>query len=47
MVKLMQRFNESMFGIYCDDGLMVVRGGGPDVDKARKDVIEIFKSEGL
>ena len=33
MIMLMKRFNKSMFGLYRDDGLMVIRGGGPDVDK--------------
>ena len=47
LIKLMVRFNKSMFGLFRDDGLMVIRCGGPDVDRARRDVIEIFKQEGL
>ena len=31
---LMAKFDKSLFGIYRDDGLMVVPGGGPDVDRA-------------
>ena len=44
---LMAKFDKSLFGIYRDDGLMVVPGGGPDVDRARKEIIAIFQSEGL
>ena len=44
---LMVRFNKSLFGIYRDDGLMVVKGGGPEVDRARKEVIRIFQQEDL
>ena len=46
LMNFMEMFNKSRFGLYRDDGLMVIRGGGPDVDRARKDVIEIFKLEG-
>ena len=45
--KLMLKFNKSLFGIYRDDGLMVVKGGGPEVDRARKEVIRIFQQEDL
>ena len=45
--KLMVKFNGSDFGIYRDDGIMVVRGGGPEADRARKEVIKIFNLEDL
>ena len=45
--KLMLKFNKANFGIYRDDGVMVVRGGGPEVDRARKEVIKIFNQEDL
>ena len=47
LMKLMEKFNKSMFDLFRDDGLKVIRGGGSDVDRARKDVIEIFKLKGL
>ena len=45
--KLSTRFDTAMLGIYRDDGLMVIKGGGPDLDPAREAVISIFKKEGL
>ena len=45
--KLIMKFKKSLFGIYIDDGLMVVKGGGPEVDRARKEVISIFLQEDL
>ena len=45
--RLMMKFDKSLFGIYRDDGLMVVKGGGPEVDRARKEVIRIFQEENL
>ena len=43
--KLIMQFKKFIFGIYIDDGLMVVKGGGPEVDRARKEVISIFLKE--
>ena len=45
--RMMERFDKSLFGIYRDDGLMVVRGGGPEVDRARKEAVRIFNRERL
>ena len=44
---MMGDFDKDMFGIYRDDGLMVVKGGGPETDRARKKLIKIFQKEGL
>ena len=44
---MMGDFDKDMFGIYRDDGLMVVKGGGPETDRARKKLIQIFQNEGL
>ena len=40
-------FPRSSIGIYRDDGICVIKGSGPQVDKSRKKLISIFKSEGL
>ena len=45
--KLMEVFDKNIFGIYRDDGLMVVKGGGPEADRARKNLFRIFKNEDL
>ena len=47
--KLQHLFNNgSSVGIYRDDGLAVVRNlSGPQQDRLRKNVIQLFKSEGL
>ena len=34
-------------GIFCDDGLSVVRGNGHTLDRKRKDLIKVFQSCGL
>ena len=44
---LMEVFNKNLFEIYRDDGLMVVRGGGPADDSARKNIIRIFNENDL
>ena len=44
---MMLKFNKNLFGIYRDDGLMVIRGGGPDVDRARKVLTSIFNKQEL
>ena len=36
--KLMGDLDKNIFGIYRDDGLMVVKGGGPEADRARKNI---------
>ena len=36
--KLMDDFDKKIFSIYRDDGLMVVKGGGPEADRARKNI---------
>ena len=38
---------KSAIGIYRDDGICVLKGSGPQVDKSRKKLVSIFKSEGL
>ena len=45
--KMMDEFSKDTFGIYRDDGLMVVKGGGPEADRARKKLVNIFNNEGL
>ena len=45
--KLEQVIEGSQVGLYRDDGLAVVRGSGPEVEKLRKRVFQIFKSLGL
>ena len=45
--KMGSSFAKDSFGLYRDDGLMVVRGGGPAADRARKEVIKLFNDEQL
>ena len=40
-------FPKSSIGIYRDDGICILRGSGPQVDRSRKKLISIFKNEGL
>ena len=40
-------FNKELIGLYRDDGLAALRLSGPGADRARKDVIKIFKQCGL
>ena len=35
------------FGIYRDDGLSVVEGGGPQVERIKKKIIQLFKAHDL
>ena len=45
--QLKQRFPKDDMGLYRDDGLGVTSSSGRVADKARKDVVQIFKSHGL
>ena len=46
--KLRRRFGVENMGLYRDDGLGILRNAsGPQADKARKDLIRIFKDEKL
>ena len=40
-------FNKELIGLYRDDGLAALRLSGPEADRARKDIIKIFKQCGL
>ena len=40
-------FPKSSIGIYRDDGICVLKDSGPQVDRSRKKLVAIFKSEGL
>ena len=45
---LSKRFGKDNYGLYRDDGLAVLTScSGPQADKARKDLIKIFKDNGL
>ena len=44
---LSQRFTKESIGLYRDDGLAAIKLSGPQADRARKDIIEIFKQCGL
>ena len=35
------------FGLYRDDFLAITSGSGPQIDRIKKDLIKIFKAEGL
>ena len=45
--RMMEEFDKDYFGIYRDDGLIIVKGGGPEADRARKKLVTIFKNEDL
>ena len=46
--KLSSLFGKENFGLYRDDGLATVNSSsGPILDRMRKDIISIFKNEGL
>ena len=45
--KLSKLIPKENIGIYRDDGLSVVQGSGPQLDKLRKDISKIFKDMGL
>ena len=46
--KLGERFGVANIGLYRDDGLgILTNASGPEADKARKDLIHIFKQENL
>ena len=46
--KLVQIIPQDQVGLYRDDGLaMIPRANGPQMDRLRKDIIKLFKSEGL
>ncbi len=46
--KLGHRFGVTNIGLYRDDGLGILRNAsGPEADRARKDIIDIFKQENL
>ena len=45
--KLMEDFDKNIFGIYRDNGLTVVKGGGPKAYRARNNIYWIFRNEDL
>ena len=48
LMKLSAIIDKSQIGLYRDDGLSVVRNAnGPKLDKMRKEIVKVFKSEGL
>ena len=45
--KLKNAFQKNTFGLYRDDGLAVIKGwSGPEIERLRKNVVEIFKDCG-
>lgn len=44
---LSQKFDKKLIGLYRDDGLSALKLSGPQADRARKDIIKIFKECGL
>ena len=44
LAKVMPKEN---FGLYRDDGLCVVEGGGPEVERLRKKIVKLFKDHNL
>ena len=44
---LSHKFNKEQIGLYRDDGLAALKLSGPQADKARKDIVQIFKECGL
>ena len=45
--KLKNLIKKENIGLYRDDGLAVVEGSGPEVDRIRKKVEKVFKEVGL
>ena len=45
--KITPLFGNGNTGLYRDDGLAIMRGSGPECDKKRKELIKLFKYEGL
>ena len=41
------KFNRELIGLYRDDGLAALKLSGPQADRARKDIVHIFKQCGL
>ena len=44
---LCEHFNKDQIGLYKDDGLAALTLSGPQADRARKDLCDIFRSWGL
>ena len=44
---LSRKFSKERIGLYRDDGLAALKLSGPQADRARKDIVEIFKQCGL
>ena len=44
---LAQVMPKENFGLYRDDGLCVVEGGGPEVERLRKKIVKLFKDHNL
>ena len=44
---LCEHFNKDQIGLYRDDGLAALKLSGPQADRARKDLCDIFRSCGL
>ena len=44
---LSRKFNKELIGLYRDDGLAALNLSGPQADRARKDIVLIFKTCGL
>ena len=45
--KLEDVIEQMHIGLYRDDGLAVIQGSGPQIERLRKDVFQIFKTMGL
>ena len=45
--QLSHKFDKEKIGLYRDDGLAALKLSGPQADRARKDIVEIFKQCGL
>ena len=45
--KLESVIDQNHLGLYRDDGLAVVRGFGPEIERLRKKVFKIFQTIGL
>ena len=46
-IKLENFIDQPNIGLYFDDGLAVMDGSGPEIERLRKSVFKIFKTMGL
>ena len=47
LMRLEKVLDKDSMGLYRDDGLWVVRGSGPEVERIKKKIIKIFQEEKL